>query len=222
MQALTSYLHGFLILCAVLFALFSASCQASPSVVSSFDVNSFLGSRFRCNDPKWVTACLKVLRESCSLSIAPGRGIPRKSGDKLVLIHGDQARIVTRPADLAKCVDIGSEEDALEYLRFFSSFETVYLFDEAELEVYEGECFAVCLPSERWKALKLSPPVMVAKDNAFEVSRFVFKPTANKPEVQLFRVRERVGRDGEILTLESEPIPMSWEDRIKLRFPQFM
>lgn len=222
MQILKDCLRGSLVLCAVFFLLFSASCQASLPAASSSEGNNLLGGRFRCNDPSWVTVCLKVLRENCSLSIAPGRGIPRKPGDTLILIHGDEARIVKSPQNLVGCVDIRSEEDALEYLRFFSSFEMVYLFGQEELEVYEGGCFAVCLPAERWSALKLVQPTVVIKDDGFEVRRYIFKATVNKPEVQLFRVIQKVGRGGEILTLESEPVPMSWEDRLKLRFPQFM
>lgn len=208
----------------IMVILSSTSCQASLTSGPSFYDSQILGGRFQCNDPGWVTICLNVLRERCSLSLAPGRGLPRKPGDKLVLIHGEQARLVTGPADLIGCVDIKSKEDALEYLRFFSSFEMVYLFTQQELEVYEGECFAACLPADRWNALKLAQPTVLSKNDGFEVTRYLFRPTASRPEVQLFRVVQEVRRNGSVLTLESEPIPapMSWKDRIKLRFPQFM
>jgi hypothetical protein len=216
--------YGVLVLGLILVVISSASCQASLSSGSSFYDSQVLGGRFQCNDPGWVTICLSVLRESCSLSIAPGRGLPRKPGDKLVLIHGAQGSLVTGPADLVGCVDIKNDVDALEYLRFFSSFETVYLFAQQELEVYKGRCFAVCLPADRWDALKLAQPTIVSKENGFKVTRFLFRPTVNRPEVQLFRVVQEVRYNGAVLTLESEPIPtpMSWKDRLKLRFPQFM
>jgi hypothetical protein len=198
----------------------TVACQASSPPSSTPRGDDLLGERFRCHSRCESPICLGPLRYGCILSVAFGGGIPSEPNDKLVLIHGDQARLVKRPADLVGCVDIKNGDYALEYLRFFSSYRTVYLFAEEELEAYEGDCL-VCLPSERWEALKLTPPTVMAKEDGFEVARYVFRPTANIPEVQLFRVIQRVGSNGEILTLYSEPLPMTWQDRLTLRFPMF-
>ena len=198
------------------------SCQATAPASSLSEGVDLRGERFRCNDPNWVTICLRVLHESCSLSIAPGRGLPREPDDKLVLIRGRQARVVAGPEDLAGCVEIRSEQDALEYLRFFSSYETVYLFAEKDLEVYKGKCLAVCLPDERWKTLGLAEAAVSPREDGYEVTRYVIKPTVNIPEVQLLRVVQRVKSDGVVTTLSSQLVPLPLEDRLRLSFPRFL
>jgi hypothetical protein len=220
MQELMKYICRF-----VSFGLifFSVACQASaPPAASASEGVDFKGDRFRCDDPSWVSICLRVLRDDCSLSIAPGRGLPREPQDKLVLIRGNQARIVTGPADLVGCVEITSEQDALEYLQFFSSYALVYLFSEQELEIYKGGCFAVCLSDEQWHNSELGEISVLSRAGSYEVTRYVIKPAAIIPEVQLYRITQRVGGDGVVVTLNSESVPLPLEHRLRLSFPRFL
>ncbi len=189
---------------------------------ASYTNDDFEGRRFSCNDPAWVNICLAPLKPGSSLSIAPGRGLPREPDDKLILVSDKQAWVITGPVDLVGHVDIKSEQDALEYLRFFSSFRTVHLFAAGELEVFKGKCFAVCLSSERWRNLGLSDARVALGEDGFDVTRYVIKPTERIPEVQLYRVLQRVRRDGNVLTLESVPVPLSIGDRLRLSFPRFL
>lgn len=198
------------------------ACQASAPLTSLLEGSDFRGQRFRCNDSKGVSICLRVLRDGCSLSITPGEGLPREPQDKLVLSNGVKSQVVAGPSDLVGCVNIQNEQDSLEYLRFFSSYETVHLFKEQELEIYKEKCFAVCLAADRWQALGLGQVTAVSTEDAFEVTRYVIKPAANIPEVQIYRVAQRVNREGDVVVVESEPVPMSMEDRLRLSFPLFL
>jgi hypothetical protein len=201
------------------------SCQSAALSVSRDPVRDILGDRFRCNDRSWVRLCLNVLKTDCSLSIVPGRGLPREPEDKLVPVHGDEARIVKGFEGLRGCVSIRSESEVLEYLRFFSSFETVYLFKQKDLEIYnaKGEkCFAVCLPSARWNALNLSEPLITKSGDSFEVTRYMISSMPGQAGVSLFRTTQKVEPEGNVTEMKREPLQIPAEDLLRLFFPHFL
>jgi hypothetical protein len=112
-------------------------------------------------------------------------------------------------------MDITDAAAALEYLRFFSSLVTWHLFEGMPLEVFVGQpgyihgqdgadC-SVCLPPQRWVELGLHSPVVFADGNAFLVTRFVVRVVKSRFALQLFRLTERVGRDGTVETMEQVP-----------------
>jgi hypothetical protein len=183
-----------------------------------------LGKRYRCDDIGSADVCLDILSDSCSLVIARGRGIPAEPGSRLVLVEGETARIAKGPNHLVGCVEISTPAEALDYLRFFSSYETVHLFEDQRLEVFETdeECFAVCLPTERWQQLGLSEARVEVTEGGFEVTRLLIKPTSCQSRVEVFRVVESVGWDGRVKEISSDPVPVSDEDRLRLSFPHFL
>jgi hypothetical protein len=207
------------------FLLLGIACQAGALAARRAPSEDLFGERFRCDDRSWVRLCLKVLKPGCRLSISPGEGLPREPDDRLVLIHAKEARVVTSFKDLMDCVEIHDEKDALEYLRFFSYYDTVYLLERQELEVFgsdDKKCFAVCLPSGRWKSLNLSDPIIVRSGNDFEVTRYLIRPTKVPHQVALFRVTQLVQVNGNVLELKSERIDITPEDSLRLYFPRFL
>lgn len=186
-----------------------------------------LGGRFRCkHDPADESICLSALRPRCHLEVRRGEGLPQEPGDRLVLFRGEEPVEVAGPADLIGCVGISSPSDALEYLRFFSSMETVHLFADEILEIYESpvdrRCFLVCLPGDRWEALGFRQPLVEEIADGFKVTRFVIKPVPNYNEVTVFRMVQAVSRDGEVKGLSAEPVTISSEDLLYLGFPRYL
>jgi len=183
------------------------------------------GKRFLCGDSDGVRLCLPVLRNGCSLRIVPGKTIPREPGDQAILSHGEETQTITEPGQLAGCVSIQSENDALEYLRFFSSLKTVHLFKESLLEIFpaRGEgCFLVCLPEKRWLALGLAGPSVTKEGTGFKVTRLAIKPVPSHYEVTVFRVTQEVTFDGHVRELSSEAVPIPHLDLLRLGFPMYM
>jgi len=183
------------------------------------------GNRFRCDEPSWVLLCLEMMDESCHLAIVPGRGLPRESSDRAVVVREDEAHVVRDPDALLGCVHIKSENEALEYLRFFSSYSTVYLFREQILEIFpsnDPQCFAVCISIDRWKKLGFKDPMVRKVEGGFEVSRTVITPTARIPEVASVLLVQRVDQKGRVVEVSRTPLELPEDLRLRLAFPAFM
>lgn len=190
----------------------------------SLDTGSAMGS-----DKREIS--LAVLSEDCGLSIEHSEPesvcLPPEACEQLVLRCSDVRRTVSGAEDLVGFVEIGSPGQALEYLRFFSSEKTNYLFERAHSEVFVGgddDCLAFCLPSESWRELRLQEPIaQVTESGEFVVTRSMVRPGKAPGDPQLFVVREVVSRDGRVRELSSEPREIEDEmDRARLTFPGLM
>jgi len=203
------------------------ACRGTSLSPARANTPDFFGLRFLCHDSSSMRLCLPVLKTGCSLTIAPGDGLPREPADRLLLVCQGESFLVEKAQDMADRVTIENEGDALEYVRFFSSYETVHLFSEKILEVHRGEgsdkdCFATCLPASRWVGLGLSDPAVRRVGQDFEVTRYVIKPLPNYYEVSLFRIVQRVGAHGLLEEVSSDLVNVPLEDRLGLSFPQFL
>jgi hypothetical protein len=205
-------------------AFMSAGARSEASNPAD-SLQRLMGRRFRCDEPSWALLCLNVMAEECRISIVPGRGLPREANDRAVVVRRDEARMLNGPDALIGCVTINSEEEALELLRFFSSYSTVYLFQEKMLEIFpsaDPQCFAICFSSERWRKLGFQEPVVRKVEGGFEVSRTVIKPTPKIPEVEAFRLVQRVARNGQVSEVSRQPIDLPEDLRLLLSFPSFL
>lgn len=181
-----------------------------------------------------MSICLPVLNEDCSLVLAEGASIPSQEEDRVVLeAHGIQ-RTVSGPKDLLGCVSISSSMEAVEYLRFFSSWATVHLFKEQMLEVVEGRrpaylygpdgtCYT-CLPPQRWHSLGLASPKVEQTPNGYVVTRYVVRPSPDDANASdLYRVTQRVASDGSVDLVKETPVPgLKDPERYGLAFPRYL
>lgn len=145
-----------------------------------------LGERFLCSDVPTKKLCLLTLLPGCSMTLKPGPGIPSEPDERALLHVGNDTHLVHGPNELKGCVSISTEAQALEYLRFFSSFTTAHLFQDEMLEIYPSSgkgCFRVCLPKDRWSSLKLQGPLIKKMDAGFRVTRLAIKPIPNHRDV---------------------------------------
>jgi hypothetical protein len=134
---------------------------------------------------------------------------------------------VKAPSDLVGCVRIETAADALEYLRLFSSSSTVHLFEPQRLEVFPGSsgpgCRFTCLHPRIWRKLGLAEAsAVLLEDGSFEVRRIVMKPEPQAWMPTLYRVVERVTRDGAVRVVSEEPVPARPEDLKELAFPIYL
>jgi len=193
---------------------------------------------YDCNSLNSIPAdhspCLSVLKPSCSLTLDRGESIPPEAEDRVVLQALGVRRIVKKPEDLAGCVSLNSPQDAIEYLRFFSSWKTVHLFRDQMLEVFEGEkpayeygpkgtCY-LCLPPNRWRALGLASPKVIVEPGGYLVTRFVVRPSPADSNVSdLYRITQRVSHNGSVSLVDEEPIPgLTRAERFGLAFPLYL
>jgi len=186
------------------------------------------GHRFLCGPQEARQLCLPVVRGGCAVHFLQGESIPPEAGEKVVRFGeaGEEVR-VQGPSGLTGCVRIETAADALEYLRFFSSLSTVHLFEPQRLEVFPGrsgpDCRFTCLAPRIWRRLGLTEAaVTVLKEGSFEVRRTVMKPEPQLWRPTLYRVVERVTRDGAVRTVSEEPVPARLEDLKDLSFPMYL
>jgi hypothetical protein len=147
---------------------------------------------------------------------------PPGLNDFVQLECSDTTQRVRSPKDLEGHVSLREPEDALDYLRFFSSVDTTYLFEDELLEISldpDGVCAWPCLSSERWKQLGLEAPRIHVTHDGYEVTRHIVRPFPSPTDVTAYRVIERVSRDGEVEILSEERIPLSLFDKAALAFP---
>ena len=189
------------------------------------------GLRFRCGELSGSAMCLSVLKSGCSLQLQEVSGseprgeqeveLPAIQEETLVLSCGSQTRCVRSVDDLQGQVIITSPSDALEYLRFFTSFWTTQFFTERKLEIRVGQpetCFSSCLPQERWLELALEAPEVIPTEGGFKVSRPVILPIPHPQMVTAYRIEEKVTFDGKVELLSQVEIPLTLEDRGRLFF----
>jgi len=192
------------------------------------------GSRFFCSSS--TALCLSTLEGDCSLGVKDSdpTSIPPEAEQVAVLSRGSEHKVVSGPNELAGCVSVASPEDALEYLRFFSSFRTVHLFEDQLLEVFparrpaylfgpKGTCYT-CLPPDRWRDLGLDGPRVESVDDGFLVTRYVVRPAPEDSNASdLFRVTQWVGHDGRVELLAKEEVPgLTPAERYGLSFPHYL
>ncbi len=119
--------------------LFAIAVLAMTSTISTAGRSrspDYLGLRFRCGDLASDRVCLPSLQPDCKLKFIQGKMIPRKAAEHLVVeCRGEVSRLWTSN-DLSGCVRLASSQDALEYLRFFSSLWTIHLFEQEFLEIF--------------------------------------------------------------------------------------
>jgi hypothetical protein len=187
------------------------------------------GDHFLCGPRDARSVCLSIVREECAVRFVEGESIPAEAEETIVVRRSSGAGITVRgPADLAGCVRIANAADALEYLRLFSSRSTVHLFEPRRLEVFQGPsgcpaCWSTCLPPRDWRKLRLAEPRVIPRpDGTFEVTRTVMKPIPQDWLPTLYRVTERVTRDGAVEILTEEAIPAAMEDLAGLSFPMYL
>ena len=189
------------------------------------------GMRFRCGELSGPAMCLSVLKSGCSLQLQEGSGpepsgeeevdLPANEEEMVVLSCGSQIKHIESADDLQGHVVIASPSDALEYLRFFTSFWTTQFFTERKLEIRVGQpetCFSSCLPQERWLELGLEAPEVVLTEGGFKVSRPVILPIPHPQMVSAYRIEEKVTFDGKVELLSQVEIPLTLEDRGRLFF----
>lgn len=191
------------------------------------------GARYFCGKPLQGRICVTFLVDACGLQFVEGKSLPSQAEDRVVLRSSEgHQRDVRHPDDMKGCVRLADEEQALEYLRFFSSPLTVYLFDYARIEVGrgspgylygpEGDC-GICLPPRRWQELGLSEPRIHMDSNGFLITRYIVKRASdNAMASNLYRIREKVHRDGIVDIVEEMEIPLTPAERYGLGFPSYL
>lgn len=213
-----------LLLLLVLLALGCASVPGSGGG-SPPDPN---GDRYLCGPREARKVCLPIaFQERCTFRFVEGESLPAEAEEKIVVRRASATEVTVRgPADVAGCVRLTSAADVLEYLRLFSSFATVHLFEPQRLEVYPGAspaCRFTCLPPRVWRKLNLAEPVVTPRDDgSFEVARIVMKPQPQYWLPTLYRTVERVKPDGAVEILTETPVPAAPEDLAGLTFPAYL
>lgn len=169
-----------------------------------------------------------MVHEGCIVRFVEGQSIPAEAEEQIVVrrSYGEEIRVLG-PGDLVGCIRIASSAEALEYLRLFSSSATVHLFEPQLLEVFQGPsgpaCWMTCLPARIWRKLGLSGPEIKSRDDgSFEVTRIVMKPEPQLWQPTLYRIVERVERNGEVETLSEKAIAAAPEDLAGLSFPMYL
>ncbi len=192
------------------------------------DWEKLKGDRFRCPGYDSSSTCitLSILKECCQLEFFPGDTIPPEASEKVILKKNGIEKEVKGPDDLIGCVNISSPEHAIEYLRFFSSFENVHLFEEQKLEIYPNEgikdCIGVCMDEKKWKKLGLHHPIIKTEINGFDVIRFIIKPIPYRFFPTIYKERVFVNNIGEVELLEEEFITSCEKYTEGLFFPTYL
>ena len=170
---------------------------------------------------------LRALMKGCSVSITQKDPqavcIPREACEYLLLRCGREEIPVLTKLDLQGKVEIREPEEALQYLRFFSSKKTYYFFRDPYVEIYpapEDECISPCLPSERWNELGLhQASVTSTRDGWFEVTRNIVRRDGPAGNPRLYTATEAVSSDGQIELLKQISVPTTRFDEVWLMFP---
>jgi hypothetical protein len=189
------------------------------------------GWRFYCD--AGGSLCLTVLEEDYSLILTEGESIPPQAEQHVVLMSPQGRHDIMGPNDLASSVSIATRDDAVEYLRFFSSWATVHLFEDQVLEIYrgrpgylhgpKGECF-ICIPPQRWRDLGLESPQVGETPGGFLVTRYVVRPASDDPNaIDLYRIQQEVGKDGSVKTIfQTQHRGLTRPERYGLSFPAYL
>ncbi|MEM7819970.1 MAG: hypothetical protein QXD48_04050 [Candidatus Aenigmatarchaeota archaeon] len=218
----------FFLLLIVLF-IFSCSMPKIPC-------EAINGSKYRCSVYDYNSKCinLSVLKKGCTLEFVPGESIPPEATEKIVLKYKDIVKEIRSPDDFAslgcECIYIWNENQALEYLRFFSSYETFYLFDDWKIEIYPADkyenkdygCYGFTIPKRLWNKLGLHDPIVEYKEEGFIITRFIIKPIPRPYMPTIFKETVLVERHGKISVLKEEVITSCEKYTEGLGFPNFI
>lgn len=183
------------------------------------------GFRYICPGNRYEVGCvdLSMLSPRFELRLAYHGGVPAEPNDRLMLVEGGNEREIRSLGGLAHAVCIDSPEQALEFLRFGSSYRTVHLFQDEMLEVYEGTCSNVCVEDEWWDGLGAVPATVQNQVSGWAVIRTVARPRAESIWLLDICIRfEALDREGESEGAWEVPIGVVDSDDIGLRFPFFM
>ena len=210
-----------------------ASCAILISANSNSDcvLSEINGLNFRCGratDSECIR--LSVLNEDCILKFVPGVSIPPSATEEVSLTKNNVTKRVNCPEDMVGCVTIKNPEDALEYLRFFSTHWMAYLFNKEiqRQEIFKmpsaGKNNSVCLPEKRWKRLNLREPIIKRLRDGFIVIRYIIRPKGKPADlyVAIHRETSFVSTAGEIIVLDETEVPSTLEDTVYLGFPAFL
>lgn len=128
-------------------------------------------------------------------------GLPWEANKlRLILIRGEGRRVVCWPGDLEDHVTIQSPEDALLFVRLFSSTDTWYRFPqygyiEIETSARTSESGLVTVPQRELESFSLPKPEAVRTEDGYRIMRSVARPTPGG-DVVLEVVDETVGTNG--------------------------
>lgn len=211
-----------------------SSCQSIPEAHAPHGTSirdDVYGARFLLRQSEGVRVNLPGIDPGCELRLVSG-GTPSQAGESLALsgVAIDE-RPVWGPDDLVGCVRIDSGEQALEYLRFFSSMSTVHLFAQVELEFFPMSACGggqstgaslVCVPEDTWRRLGMDEAAVRAKKGVFVVRRYVKRLVGEDLVGTVLAVTQRVARDGEVRELSTRRIDIPEHLVIPLSFPLYM
>jgi hypothetical protein len=151
-----------------------------------------------------------MIYAECSLQFIEGDTIPPQISERVVLIRGDEMRRVNGPNDLKGCANIETPEEAIEYLRFFSSENTAHLFEDEKKEIFAPKghrgCILVCTTNRSWNNLHLHDPVVTPKNDGFEITRFIIKPFPKAYLPTIYKEIVLVRKDGGVDLISEEKI----------------
>lgn len=139
---------------------------------------------------------------------------PKPKFLKLINKKTKKEIIINGPNDLKGCINIKTPEEALDYLRFFSSFNTAGFFDEVKYEVYKGNKCFYCLKDKIWSKFHLHEPLIVSVHSGYEITRYVVKKIKESEDdkEQLFKIIEFVSKEGEVKLIKEERINANEDD----------
>ncbi len=204
---------------ATLFLLFSVTLQAATLGTSDPS-----GARFL----KDGTVLCPGLRKGCALRHQSGESIPPEATEAIFIVRSEKELKVAGPSDLAGCVSIGSPYEALEYVRFFSSYGTVHLFADAIMEVYmtPGKVRSeepATLPQTVWKLFHLPAAAATRTAEGYRVTRVVAVPVDGKPwHIRLKKLVQSVTRSGEVEEISRVDCGVPAAELEGLSFPMFL
>ncbi len=116
----------------------------------------------------------------------------------LVLIQNKKRKLIMRPNQMKGYVQLKDSVQVLEYARFFTDYNTYYLFkdpdpDNSFIEVKSatGKPSYGEMEQERFKRLGLKNPILTYDENHFYITRYLVSKTQ-----KLFKVKETIDFDG--------------------------
>lgn len=141
----------------------------------------------------------------------------RTPANNIVLVYNRVRKLVLRPSYLKSYVVIKDSVMALEFVRFFTQPSTFYLLRDPDSDNIYVEVTPTTnrkpsygeMPSEQYKKLGLTEPIVTNDANSFYITRYVVSKSR-----KLFKIRETIGFDGDysvkktlILTHMEIPLP---------------
>lgn len=206
-------------LLSLLFVFLGMSC-AHTEQSSSRQVSSDVQER-------QITLETTLLQEQYTLFTVQGMGFPLAEHRYLLARDGEQEMKIRKAADLAPLVkEIGSAEQALEFVRFLTSTDIrSFLSDIYYHEVHKKiETRDENAPEDRWFAIEedqyeawnLHGPIVEEVDDMYKIERFVAsyprRENQNITPARLLKIWEWVTREGfysmeiQATIAEGEPI----------------